>query len=118
MRSKMRCLCHLLPALSLAVLPLLSATQASANEPTKVSVCLRISKSGELLKAEVYKAQSAIRGQEALAAINRVKEFAPLPEGAPDYVDFHYDLVCGCTGYVWKDEMHLCRDIHTSAKPE
>lgn len=107
--------CRILPAI--LVLSTFSA-QARANEPTRVSVCLRISKSGQLLKAEVYKTQIAFRGTEALAAVNRIKEFAPLPEGAPEYMDFHYDVVCGCTGYIIRDEMHLCRDMHTSAKPE
>ncbi len=92
-----------------------ASTPMFANEATRTSVCMRINRSGELVSTTVYKEAAQIRTREALAAINRaaMPSFPPLPKGAPEFVDFHWDVVCGCTGYIYSDKMRLCNHAHT-----
>lgn len=99
-------------ALLAALAAFLSASGVSANEPTHASVCLRINRAGELVSLIEYKSQSFIRSEQTMAAIRRAAPFPPLPEGAPEVVDFHYDVTCGCTGWLMLDKMRLCNTVH------
>ncbi len=94
----------------------LFANMASANEATRTSVCIRVNRAGELVSAKVYRSGISFHGQHALEAIGRAGPFPPLPEGSPEYVDFHYDVVLGCTGWIMSDEMHLCKKVHSDQK--
>lgn len=90
------------------------ASEAFANEPTRTAVCIRISRSGDLLSTTLYKSPGWIRSEQAIAAIKRAAggSFPPLPEGSPEFMDFHFDVTCGCTGWIMKDEMRLCKQAH------
>lgn len=90
------------------------ATPLFANEATRTSVCIRINRAGELVSTTIYKEAAQIRSREAMAAIQRaaMPSFPPLPEGAPEFVDFHWEVVCGCTGYIYGDTMRLCKHVH------
>lgn len=91
-----------------------ASSPSFANEATRTSVCLRINRVGALVNTTVYKEAAQIRTREALAAINRaaMPNFPPLPAGSPEFVDFHWDVVCGCTGYIYSDKMRLCNQAH------
>ncbi len=101
-------------AVLLGLLGLTFATPLFANEATRTSVCIRINRSGELVSTTIYKEAAQIRSREAIAAIQRaaMPSFPPLPDGAPEFVDFHWEVVCGCTGYIYGDNMRLCKHVH------
>ena len=101
---------------SLLVVGLLCAIWAvppvGANEATAQEVCIRISRSGELLRTTVYSKRIAMFAQNAVNAVHRAAPFPPLPDGSPEFMDFHFIVVNNCTGAIWNDKMQLCSKRH------